>query len=57
MIHVDANKLGRIPTGGGGWAHDRGTDGIASPTATDETPALVVVGVMRLSRPPDDITA
>ena len=27
MIHVDVKKLGRIPTGGGWWAHGRGTDG------------------------------
>lgn len=26
MVHVDVKKLGRIPTGGGWWAHGRGTD-------------------------------
>lgn len=26
MIHVDVKKLGRIPAGGGWWAHGRGTD-------------------------------
>ncbi len=27
LIHVDVKKLGRIPSGGGWWAHGRGTDG------------------------------
>lgn len=26
MVHVDVKKLGRIPTGGGWWAHGRGSD-------------------------------
>lgn len=27
LIHVDIKKIGRIPTGGGWWAHGRGSDG------------------------------
>ena len=26
LVHVDVKKLGRIPDGGGWWAHGRGTD-------------------------------
>ncbi len=27
FLHVDIKKIGRIPTGGGWWAHGRGSDG------------------------------
>lgn len=26
MLHLDVKKIGRIPDGGGGWVHGRGTD-------------------------------